>query len=68
MEIQPLTTEIAQLSGEIYKDLKAKNQHIEFRDIFIGATAIMRNIPLLTLNEKHFTGIKGIKIYDVQII
>ena len=68
LDIQPLTAEIAQLSAEIYKDLKAKNQLIEFRDIFIGATAIKINIPLLTLNEKHFIRIKGIRIYDIQSI
>ncbi len=68
LDIQPLTTEIAQLSAEIYKNLKVNNQLIEFRDIFIGATAIAINIPLLTLNEKHFIRIEGIRIYDIQII
>ena len=68
LDIQPLTTEIAQLSAEIYKELKAKNQLIEFRDIFIDATAIKINIPLLTLNKKHFIKIKGIRIYDMQSI
>ncbi len=68
LEIQPLTTEIAQLSAEIYKDLKNQNELIEFRDIFIGATAIKINIPLMTLNNKHFIRIKGIKIYDIQSI
>ena len=68
LEIQPLTTEIAQLSAEIYKDLKTQNELIEFRDIFIGATAIKINIPLMTLNNKYFIRIKGIKIYDIQSI
>ena len=68
LEIQPLTASIAQLSAEIYKDLKAHNQLIEFRDIFIGATAIKLNIPLLTLNDKHFVRIKGIRLYDRKTI
>ena len=68
LDIHPLTAKIAELSAELYKDLKAKNQVIEFRDIFIGATAIEMNIPLLTLNEKHFIRIKGIRIYDIQNI
>ncbi|GAB6888524.1 hypothetical protein JCM13304A_20230 [Desulfothermus okinawensis JCM 13304] len=68
MDVIPLTTEIAQRSAEIYKDLKSQNQPIEFRDIFIGATAVEVNVLLLTLNEKHFKRIKGIKIYNKENI
>jgi len=64
IEIIPFTQEIAKHSAEIYKKLKANNQLIEFRDIFIGATALEMQLPLITLNEVHFNRIKGIKIYD----
>ncbi len=64
IEIIPFTQEIAKRSAEIYKKLKAANQLIEFRDIFIGATALETELPLITLNEVHFNRIKGIKIYD----
>ena len=64
IEIIPFTQEIAKRSAEIYKRLKANNQLIEFRDIFIGATALEMELPLITLNEVHFNRIKGIKIYD----
>jgi tRNA(fMet)-specific endonuclease VapC len=57
--------EIATKSAEIYNDLKYKNQLIEFRDIFIGATAIVYQLPILTLNRKHFERIREIKIYDL---
>ncbi|MBX6422010.1 type II toxin-antitoxin system VapC family toxin [Thermosulfurimonas sp. F29] len=64
MDRIPFTQEIAKRSAEIYKRLKANNQLIEFRDIFIGATALEMELPLITLNEVHFNRIKGIKIYD----
>ncbi len=64
IEIIPFTQEIAKRSAEIYKKLKANNQLIEFRDIFIGATALEMELPLITLNEVHFNRIQGIKIYD----
>jgi len=64
MEIIPFTNEIAQRSAEIYKELKFNNQVIEFRDIFIGATALEMKLPIITLNEAHFQRIKEIKIYD----
>ncbi|NPA40410.1 MAG: type II toxin-antitoxin system VapC family toxin [Thermodesulfobacteria bacterium] len=60
--------ETAKRSAEIYKELKNNNQLIEFRDIFIGATALEINLPIITLNEEHFKRIKGIKIYDIDKI
>ena len=68
MDAIPLTIEIAQQSAEIYKVLKAENQMIEFRDIFIGATALELNVMLLTLNEKHFERIKEIKLYNKKTL
>ena len=41
---------------------------IEFRDIFIGATALELNVMLLTLNEKHFERIKEIKLYNKKTL
>lgn len=38
----------------ITKDLKNKNKLIEIPDIFIGATALSRNMKIATLNKKHF--------------
>ncbi len=64
MEIIPFTNEIAQRSAEFYKELRFNNQLIEFRDIFIGATALEKKLPMITLNEGHFKRIKGIKIYN----
>ncbi len=63
MEIIPFTNEIAQLAVDIYKDLKLNNQLIEFRNIFIGATALEARLPMATLNKEHFERIKGIDIY-----
>ncbi len=60
----PFNYDTAMKSAEIYNDLKSRNQVIEFRDIFIGATAILNQLPVLTLNRKHFERIDGIKIYE----
>ncbi len=65
-EIIPFGFETAQISAEIYKNLKAENQLIEFRDIFIAATSIEFNVPLLTLNKKHFNRINDVKISELE--
>ena len=36
------------------KTLRKSGQQLEFKDLIIGATAIQQNLPLATLNEKHF--------------
>lgn len=47
---------------ELYKQLKTKNKLIETPDIFIAATALANNLPLATLNVKHFERIENLKL------
>jgi len=53
---------VAIKSSEIYHQLKGENKMIEFRDIFIAATCIVYEMPLKTLNYKHFERITGLNI------
>ena len=62
IETLDFNKETAITAAEIYKKFKKDNQLIEFRDIFIAATALSENIPLSTLNLKHFERIKVLKI------
>ncbi len=52
-------------AANIFIQLKKKNQLIEFRDIFIAATCIVHNQPLLTKNTKHFQRIEGLVLYEL---
>lgn len=52
----------AEKASEIYRGLRIRNQMIEFRDILIGATALLYNMPIATLNIKHFDRLSGIQI------
>ncbi|KIA92920.1 twitching motility protein PilT [Pedobacter kyungheensis] len=47
---------------EITRYLKNKNTLIEIPDIFIGATALSRNIKIATLNKKHFERIMNLEL------
>ena len=55
LKILPYTYETSQLAGEIARDLKSP---IEFADAAIAATSILFGASFLTLNKKHFTGIR----------
>ncbi len=60
--VLPFTDTVAQKAAELYHKLRLSNQMIEFRDIFIAATCIVHELPIVTLNKKHFKRIDGLKI------
>ena len=62
LEIETFTSKTAKIASSIYRELKQANLLIEFRDIFIAATAQQLEIPVVTLNEKHFKRISSIKM------
>lgn len=59
LKILPYTFEIAQLAGEIIRDLP---QPIKFVDAAIAATAVINGAMLATLNKKDFIGIGDLEI------
>lgn len=52
----------AEKASEIYRELRIQNKMIEFRDILIGATAMVHNLPVSTFNKKHFERLRNIKM------
>jgi len=58
LEVLDFESHAAEKASEIFCTLKTRNQLIEFRDIFIAAVCITNNLPLLTLNKKHFTRVE----------
>jgi len=60
--VLPFTKDVAEKAAIIYQELRKTNKLIEFRDIFIAATAIVNEFPVLTRNSKHFKRIEGLVI------
>ena len=44
--------------------LKQKRKQIELADLFIAATAMTSNLPIATLNKKHFDRIDGLIVVE----
>lgn len=63
ISILPFSDFVAVEAAKIYHKLRLSNKLIEFRDIFIAATCLVNDLPLVTLNKKHFTRIKGLTIF-----
>ena len=49
----------------INTNLKKKRKQIDIADLFIAATAVNKNLPIATLNKKHFDRIEGLLLMDV---
>ncbi|MEI6425248.1 MAG: type II toxin-antitoxin system VapC family toxin [Lentisphaerota bacterium] len=50
-------------ASELYLQLKKRNRLVDIRDLFIAASAITQNLPVSTLNLKHFQRIPDLKIF-----
>lgn len=61
----PFTNDVAQTAADLHLQLKARNKIIEFRDLFIAATALAYNQPLLTKNIKHFSRIDSLQLVNL---
>jgi tRNA(fMet)-specific endonuclease VapC len=55
---------VAQAAVDINNKLKRRRKQIGMADLFIAATAISNNLPLTTLNIKHFDRIDGLSVIE----
>lgn len=60
--VLPFNNDVSLKAAEIYHNLRRRNQLIEFRDIFIAATAINFQLPIKTLNLEHFQRIETLEL------
>ncbi|MCE7061730.1 type II toxin-antitoxin system VapC family toxin [Dyadobacter sp. CY343] len=60
--VLPFTEEVSINAAEIYHDLRRRNLMMEFRDIFIAASAITFHLPVKTLNLGHFQRIQNLEL------
>jgi tRNA(fMet)-specific endonuclease VapC len=56
---------VAHSAAAINRDLKQQRKQIAAPDLFIAATAITHQLPLATLNRKHFERVSELTLIDV---
>ncbi len=63
--ILPLDNDVLLKATQIWRTLKAKGFLIDDRDLLIGATAIVHNLPLYTINKQHYHRLSefGLKLW-----
>jgi len=62
LEILPIDGTVAEEAARIHADLVALNQEIGVKDVFIAATAMINELPILTYNIKHFRCVPGLQV------
>lgn len=58
----PFGDEEAEIAGEIQQKLIKANRQIGVSDLLIGATGLLHELPVATLNVKHFERIEGLEV------
>ena len=62
IDVIPLDEAAIKIAVEINKTLKTKRKQIDLADLFIAAIAVSKNIPLGTLNTKHFERVENLEL------
>ena len=65
-EILPITTETAWQYGQIYRYLSAQGQLIGTNDLWIAATALTHNLPILTGNADEFRRVQNLDVIEIK--
>lgn len=62
--ILPFTEAVARRAAMLDADLIRQNLHIGIKDSFIAATCLVHDLPLLSVNVRHFDRIEGLQLVD----
>lgn len=54
LEFYPVTWEIAQLAGDLFRQWRQKRQTLSYTDVTIAAVAVFHKLVLVTDNRKDF--------------
>jgi tRNA(fMet)-specific endonuclease VapC len=64
VQVIPFDQAAVKTAVEINRRLKYKRKQIDLADLFIAAIAVSHNLPLATLNKKHFDRIEELEIIE----
>ena len=63
----PIDERTAEIAADLFRKLRQNNVRLEPSDLFIAATAIANDLPLATLNRKHFEQIDGLRLLVPEV-
>ena len=63
MSVLPFDDVAARRAARLHSDLIGRNEDIGIKDVLIAAICLEHSLPLLTLNERHFS-----RVPDLQVL
>ncbi len=60
--VLPLDREVSVMGAQMAARLRRSGQEIGIQDVYLAATAIKNDLPLLTGNPRHFERIPGLRV------
>jgi hypothetical protein len=60
--VLPYSAEISRVWGRICAECEAKGQPIASNDAWIAACCLSHDLPLMTLNRRHFERVEGLQL------
>lgn len=61
----PADRAIGERAGEIVRELRAKGVTLGLADALVGATCVLHDLTLVTLNVEHFKSIPGLRLQTI---
>jgi len=68
MSVFPFDSGVAKRAAELHAELISRNQDIGIKDVFIAATCLEEEVPLLTANERHFSRVPELTVITPMIL
>ncbi len=62
MTVLPFDGVVAETAASLHAFLIRSNQEIGVKDVFIAATCLVHDMPVLTANKRHFGRVPGLKV------
>jgi len=62
MSVLPFDGDVAREAASLHASLVQANQDIGVKDVFIAATCLVHDIPVLTANVRHFSRVPGLQV------
>jgi|SRR5208282_3777585 len=65
VEVLPYTKETALLAGKLDGEQQSRGVVVPFSDLLIGATALLNQFSLVTVNARHFRLMPGLAVIEL---
>ncbi len=62
MEVVLFDDAAARRAARLHAELISRNEDIGVKDVLIAAICLEQSLPILTLNERHFSRVPGLKV------